>query len=111
MESNRGRGKVVKETYGLDVHVAVPSQTDSFCTFSLLQSAEVELEVLVVEVDRGDSRVLRLKLLLGIEDENGKVTKDGKLEGDEIIWVDLRGEVSRMWKEGGWYSPSTSSSA
>ena len=99
------------KTYGAVVDVAVPAQANGFSTLGLLETAEVELEVLVVEVDRGDSRVLRLKLLLGIEDENGKVTEDGKLEGDEIIWVDLRGEVSRMWKEGGWYSPSTSSSA
>lgn len=40
---------------GLDVGVAVPPESDRFRTFSLFETAEVQVKVLVVEVDGGDS--------------------------------------------------------
>ena len=40
--------------YCFDVHVAVPPETDGFCAFGFLQTAEVEVEVLIVEVDRSN---------------------------------------------------------
>ena len=40
---------------GFNISVAVPAQPDGFCSFSLFQTAEVQLEIFVVEVDGGDS--------------------------------------------------------
>lgn len=40
---------------GFHVGIAVPTQSDSFSALSLLETAEVEVEVFVVEVDGSDS--------------------------------------------------------
>lgn len=42
-------------TYGFDTHVTVPTKTDGFGTFCLFETAEVEFEILVVEVNRRNS--------------------------------------------------------
>ncbi len=72
----------------LVVHTSIPTQTDSFGTFGLLETSQVELEILVVVVDRSDGGVLLCKLLLGVEDENGKMLEDDELKRDDVVWVD-----------------------
>ncbi|KAI3491675.1 hypothetical protein L1887_43987 [Cichorium endivia] len=67
--------------------VATHPGTDGLCTLCLLETAEVELEVLVVVVDRGDGRILLLVLFLGVEDEDGKVLEDDELERHDVVGV------------------------
>jgi hypothetical protein len=57
-----------RRTYSLVANVTIPSQSDSLGPFSLFQPTQVELEPLVVKVDRGDGRVLDFELFAGVED-------------------------------------------
>ena len=50
-----GLGRDVKgRTHSLLVHIAVPPQAYGFRAFCLLKTSKIELQVLIVEVYRGD---------------------------------------------------------
>jgi hypothetical protein len=51
----------------VNIGIAIPAEPNCLCTFCLLETAQIEFEVFVVKVDRSYSRVLRLKLLVGIK--------------------------------------------
>lgn len=42
------------KTYGLVIDVAVPTKANRFGAFCLFQTTKVELQVFVIEIDRGD---------------------------------------------------------
>jgi hypothetical protein len=49
------RRKTAEITCRFVRNISVPPQTDGFCTLSLFQATEVQIQVLVIEVDRSDS--------------------------------------------------------
>jgi hypothetical protein len=51
----------------VNIGIAIPAEPNCLCTFCLLETAQIEFEVFVVKIDRCYSRVLRLKLLVGIK--------------------------------------------
>ena len=74
---------------GVDIHITVPSQTDSLCTLSLLETALIQFPgVCVVVVDGRDGRVLDLKLLARVEDQHRQVLEDDELELGDVVGVD-----------------------
>jgi hypothetical protein len=50
-----------------NIGISVPTETNCLCTFCLLEAAQIEFEVFIVEINRCNSRVLRLKLLVRIK--------------------------------------------
>lgn len=69
------------------VHASVPSQTQSLSTLRLFQTTHVQLKIFIVIVDGRDGTVGRVKLLVGVEDENGKVLEDVELELGDVVGV------------------------
>jgi hypothetical protein len=58
---------VPRGTHSLVADVPVPSQSNSLGPLGLFQSTEVELQGVVVKVDRGDGRILDLELFARVE--------------------------------------------
>lgn len=44
-------------TDGLNIGITIPPQADGFGAFGLLETTKVQLEVFIVEIDRGNSWV------------------------------------------------------
>jgi len=65
--SQAKRSRAVR-TNLLGVHASVPPHSNRLSSLRLLESTEVEFEIVVIEVDGGDGSVGRVELLLRVED-------------------------------------------
>lgn len=51
----------------VNIGITIPAQPDCLCAFCLFETAEIKFEIFVVKIDGCYSRVLRFKLLVGVE--------------------------------------------
>ena len=78
--------------FGL-VHVAVPTETKGLGSLRLLQTAQVKIKLIIVEIDAGNSRIWFL-LALRTEDQYRQILQNDTLDLCDVVYAILSASVA-----------------